>query len=220
MFISEKFDVIDEAIRQVQIEVERAIFDKRNPHHKNQYASLESIITALKGPANKHGMSIIQHPELCEGSPTLITRIAHKSGQYMIFKHPLYVPLPDMQKLGAAITYARRYALISIFCIITGDEVEIQDDDDDGNLCSEQVQKEIAQRKAKEEAKLAPAVAANKSMQEASTSKINAAQKNNILHLVASKNSDIHAILKHYKVAKIEDLSHQQAAEAIRHLEK
>jgi len=204
MIISEKFDAIDEAIRQVQIEVERAIFDKRNPHHKNQYASLESIITALKGPANKHGMSIIQHPELCDGSPTLITRISHKSGQFMIFKHPLYVPLPDMQKLGAAITYARRYALISIFCIITGDEVEIQDDDDDGNLCSEQVQKEIAQRKVKD----------------ATESKITSAQQNNILHLIESKNSDLNAVLKHYKVLKLEDLTHSQASEAIRHLQK
>ena len=214
MIISEKFDVIDEAIRQVQIEVERAIFDKRNPHHKNQYASLESIITALKAPANKHGMSIIQHPELCDGSPTLITRIAHKSGQFMIFKHPLYVPLPDMQKLGAAITYARRYALISIFCIITGDEVEIQDDDDDGNLCSVQVQKEMVERKDKEELK------ANKIATEASTSKITSVQKNNILHLVEIKNSDLNAILKHYKVTKIEDLTFNQASEAIKHLQK
>ena len=216
MFISEKFDVIDEAIRQVQIEVERAIFDKRNPHHKNQYASLESIITALKGPANKHGMSIIQHPELCEGSPTLITRIAHKSGQYMIFKHPLYVPLPDMQKLGAAITYARRYALISIFCIITGDEVEIQDDDDDGNLCSEQVQKEIAQRKAKEEAK---AKSNTQQTQKVENQKVSKPQLNAINQLCISKNVPLDDILRDYKVSVLDNLSFAQASEIIQTLQ-
>jgi hypothetical protein len=216
MFISEKFDVIDEAIRQVQIEVERAIFDKRNPHHKNQYASLESIITALKGPANKHGMSIIQHPELCEGSPTLITRIAHKSGQYMIFKHPLYVPLPDMQKLGAAITYARRYALISIFCIITGDEVEIQDDDDDGNLCSEQVQKEIAQRKAKEEAK---AKSNTQQTQKVENQKVSKPQLNAINQLCISKNVPLDDILRDYKVSALDNLSFAQASEIIQTLQ-
>jgi hypothetical protein len=216
MFISEKFDFIDEAIRQVQIEVERAIFDKRNPHHKNQYASLESIITALKGPANKHGMSIIQHPELCEGSPTLITRIAHKSGQYMIFKHPLYVPLPDMQKLGAAITYARRYALISIFCIITGDEVEIQDDDDDGNLCSEQVQKEIAQRKAKEEAK---AKSNTQQTQKVENQKVSKPQLNAINQLCISKNVPLDDILRDYKVSALDNLSFAQASEIIQTLQ-
>ena len=217
MFISEKFDVIDEAIRQVQIEVERAIFDKRNPHHKNQYASLESIITALKGPANKHGMSIIQHPELCEGSPTLITRIAHKSGQYMIFKHPLYVPLPDMQKLGAAITYARRYALISIFCIITGDEVEIQDDDDDGNLCSEQVQKEIAQRKAKEEAK---AKSNTQQTQKVENQKVSKPQLNAINQLCISKNVSLDKILRDYKVSALDNLSFVQASEIIQNFQQ
>jgi hypothetical protein len=216
MFISEKFDFIDEAIRQVQIEVERAIFDKRNPHHKNQYASLESIITALKGPANKHGMSIIQHPELCEGSPTLITRIAHKSGQYMIFKHPLYVPLPDMQKLGAAITYARRYALISIFCIITGDEVEIQDDDDDGNLCSEQVQKEIAQRKAKEEAK---EKSNTQQTQKVENQKVSKPQLNAINQLCISKNVPLDDILRDYKVSALDNLSFAQASEIIQTLQ-
>lgn len=216
MFISERFDVIDEAIRQVQIEVERAIFDKRNPHHKNQYASLESIITALKGPANIHGMSIIQHPELCEGSPTLITRIAHKSGQYMIFKHPLYVPLPDMQKLGAAITYARRYALISIFCIITGDEVEIQDDDDDGNLCSEQVQKEIAQRKAKEEAK---AKSNTQQTQKVENQKVSKPQLNAINQLCISKNVLLDDILRDYKVSVLDNLSFAQASEIIQTLQ-
>ena len=217
MECSQETKDLDEAIRQVQIEVERAIFDKRNPHHKNQYASLESTITALKGPANKHGMSIIQHPEICEGSPTLITRIAHKSGQYMIFKHPLYVPVPDMQKLGAAITYARRYALISIFCIITGDEVEIQDDDDDGNLCSEQVQKEIAQRKAKEEAK---AKSNTQQTQKVENQKVSKQQLNAINQLCICKNVQVDEILRDYKVSALDNLSFVQASEIIQNFQQ
>ena len=205
-----------EAIRQVQLQVERATFDKRNSHHKNQYASLESIITAIKAPANNQGMAIIQHASFEESMPILITRISHTSGQFIVFKHPLYVPVPDMQKLGAAITYARRYALLSIFCLITGDEVEIQDDDDDGNLCSEQVQKEIAQQKAKEEAK---AKSNTQQTQKVENQKVSKPQLNAINQLCISKNVSLDKILRDYKVSALDNLSFSQASEIIQTLQ-
>jgi hypothetical protein len=121
-----------------------------------------------------------------------------------------------MQKLGAAITYARRYALISIFCIITGDEVEIQDDDDDGNLCSEQVQKEIAQRKAKEEAK---AKSNTQQTQKVENQKVSKPQLNAINQLCISKNVPLDDILRDYKVSALDNLSFAQASEIIQTLQ-
>ena len=90
------------------------------------YVPLESVIDMLKAVLPEYGLCVVQLPS--GGSVDtvgLTTRIIHDSGEWI--ESEAVFPLTDMkgvnlsQKGGAAITYARRYALCAAFGI-TGDK--------------------------------------------------------------------------------------------------
>jgi len=63
------------------------------------------------------------------GAPVLVTRIIHTSGEHIEGEFPLVCKDPnDPQKLGSAVTYARRYALSAALGITA--------DDDDGQAAA------------------------------------------------------------------------------------
>jgi hypothetical protein len=70
------------------------------------------------------GLAISQHPS---GDNNLTTLIMHAdSGEYIESTYNIHPTKNDPQATGSAITYARRYALVSILCLNV-------DDDDDAN---------------------------------------------------------------------------------------
>ena len=98
--------------------------DKKNPHFKNDYASLNEVLDKIKKPLNDLGLVVAQSPQLA-GLETIITDT--DSGESIV-SHIPYLNASDMQKLGGAITYARRYSLVAM--------LGLEDDDDDGNTAS------------------------------------------------------------------------------------
>lgn len=97
-----------------------------------KYASLDSLIDMLRGVLPKHGLWFIQMPTRCGEKSMLTTRVIHSSGEWMedsieMTDTELQGKANDTQKVGASITYYRRYALSAIFGIAA-------DDDVDGNL--------------------------------------------------------------------------------------
>jgi len=96
--------------------------DAANPFFKNKYASLSNIIEAVTKPLNDNGLSIVQMP--CNEG--LTTMLIHESGEWISSTSSTPVKdSTDPQKLGSAITYARRYALGAILSLNI-------DEDDDG----------------------------------------------------------------------------------------
>ncbi len=81
---------------------------------------------------SKNGIAVVQSlgAAASTGAPFVVTRLVHSSGQFFQSECPV-VGATDMQKLGSAITYARRYSLSAI-CSIAADE------DDDGNAAVQQ----------------------------------------------------------------------------------
>ena len=99
-----------------------------------KYATLDSLIDMLRGVLPKHGLWFTQIPKRSEGKSTLTTRVFHESGEWMeddieMTDTELQGKANDTQKLGASITYFRRYALSSIFGVSA-------DEDVDGNVNS------------------------------------------------------------------------------------
>lgn len=97
-----------------------------------KYATLDSLIDMLRGVLPKHGIWFMQMPTRVEDKSTLTTRIFHTSGEWIedsidMTDTELQGKANDTQKLGASITYFRRYALSSIFGVAS-------DDDIDGNV--------------------------------------------------------------------------------------
>ncbi len=101
-----------------------------NPHFKSKFVSLDHLIAKTRPVLNAHGLSIVQSTTHIDGQPALETRILHSSGESFWSVMPLLLTKQDMQGLGAAITYARRYAWAAALGIAS-------EEDDDGEQASE-----------------------------------------------------------------------------------
>jgi hypothetical protein len=126
MKTSENIDKLAPALLKAQQAIRFAAKDAKNPHFKNTYADLESVIDAIKAPLNDNGIVFVQLPRrLTMAEMHLTTRLIHESGQWMEDTAVAPLPKQDPQGFGSALTYLRRYSLSAV----TG----LYQADDDGN---------------------------------------------------------------------------------------
>ena len=127
MKTSEQLNELFSALSKAQESIKNAQKEGYNPMFRSNYTTVTSVLDAVR-PAYIMGISIMQMPE----SDKLITRVGHSSGQWLEIETPLFIGEPKgmskMQAYGNAVTYARRYALVSLFGI--GQE---DNDGNDGN---------------------------------------------------------------------------------------
>ena len=112
MKTSESISNIAPALLKAQKAITFAVKDSTNPHFKNKYADLSSVIEAIKAPLNDAGILFIQTPSPSEsGTLSLTTRLIHESGEWIEDTATIPLPRHDPQGFGSAMTYCRRYAL-------------------------------------------------------------------------------------------------------------
>jgi hypothetical protein len=121
---------LPEAMALAFAEIESATKAANNPHFKSKYADLTSVIEAIKPALVKHGLFFTQNPRPHDNGVEIETVLHHAGGDVMSLGS-LFVPADrnNAQGFGSALTYARRYALVTAF----GVPVE----DDDGNAASQ-----------------------------------------------------------------------------------
>lgn len=125
---NEKCESLASALCKAQGVMNGAKKDRNNPFFKSKYADLASVFDAIREPFASNGLSVTQTMDILEnGRSVLITRLMHEGGEFIESKMMLPED-PNPQKLGSAITYYRRYALMAI----SGVPAE----DDDGNSSS------------------------------------------------------------------------------------
>jgi ERF superfamily len=112
--------------------------------YKYRYVSLGAVLEEVKRVCQEHGLAISQIPSGTAESVTVTTMLIHvESGQVLTFD-PVVMPMParaveiggreeiagtpmlmpaTAQDVGGVITYARRYALVTLFAM------EVEDDD-------------------------------------------------------------------------------------------
>jgi hypothetical protein len=106
--------------------------DSTNPHFSSRYVSLTGMADVVAPLLSKHNFVWITRPTISSTEPrrpVLAYSLEHKSGSSVAFGE---FPLPDLadpQKLGSAITYARRYALAAVLGLVA-------EEDDDANAAS------------------------------------------------------------------------------------
>ena len=128
---SESIKNIASAIVKAQAEVENLYPSSKG--YGYDYVPLNKIIDTLKTVLPKNGLAYIQLPFGGQSGQTvgLTTRIVHDSGEWI--EETAEFPVTDMkgvnatQKAGAAITYFRRYALLSAFGITGDKDVDAND---------------------------------------------------------------------------------------------
>ena len=131
------------ALIKAYSEITSAEFDKVNPHFKSKYASLESVIKAVKPSLVKHGILYRQVSKYTENGICIET-IFHGHGAELPTGE-IFLPVDKRtaQGFGSALTYARRYSL-SLACGIGSEE------DDDGNQAEKEVGKKPIPKKIPE----------------------------------------------------------------------
>ena len=128
MKTSESIAKIAPALLAAQSRIGVAVKDAKNPHFKNTYADLTSVIAAVKPHLNAAGVAFLQSVGNDSAGVTVTTRLLHESGEWM--DTTIYLPVPQQtaQAYGSAITYGKRYGLQSL--------LGVPSDDDDGQAAS------------------------------------------------------------------------------------
>lgn len=111
--------------------------DSINPHFRNKYISLDSLMPQILPLLNENGLVLLQFPSYIDSPgtgeiiPALTTTIAHAGSKEKVeATMPLILDKQNSQGQGSAITYARRYAVLAILGLVA-------DQDDDGQQASE-----------------------------------------------------------------------------------
>lgn len=118
---SESIKELAVALAKAQQEIKSAHKDADNPFFKSKYADLTSVWNACRDALNKNGLSIVQGPQWGSGE-CLETTLIHSSGEWISTLCPLINKKEDMQGLGSAISYARRYSIAAICGVVTEDD--------------------------------------------------------------------------------------------------
>ncbi len=97
-----------------------------NPHFKNTYVSLDGVLEIVLPVLHDRGLLLMQSPTNVDGQPALETAIYDvESGEDVRSVMMLVLGKDDPQGQGSALTYAKRYAILSILGLTA-------DEDDDG----------------------------------------------------------------------------------------
>jgi hypothetical protein len=115
----ESEDNIGTVLARAQLKMGKALKSADNPYFSSKYAGLDEVIEACRSVLNEEGIAVAH---ITDFTPER-TELKEEALQAMM---PLRCAKDDMQSLGSAITYARRYTLQSMVCLATGE-------DDDGN---------------------------------------------------------------------------------------
>tara|TARA_R100001510_G_C7568520_1_gene145835 strand:+ start:325 stop:780 length:456 start_codon:yes stop_codon:yes gene_type:complete len=98
-----------------------------NPHFRSRYVTLEGCIEAVTQPLANNGFFLSQQVKSNELGSYVTTKIYHQDYADWLIEStvPLVLAKNDMQGLGSAVTYARRYGIMSL--------LNLPSEDDDAN---------------------------------------------------------------------------------------
>lgn len=123
---SECINELAAALAKAQSQMKSAHEGSLNPHFKSRYADLDACWDAVREPLTSNGLSVTQWPSAQGKMVSITTTLMHTSGQWISGTLTLMAGDETPQKIGACITYGRRYGL----CCAVG---ITSDQDDDGN---------------------------------------------------------------------------------------
>lgn len=121
---SESITKLAAALAKAQKNIGAAQKGSANPFFKSKYADLGAVMEACKDALNEQGITVLQPVTTSNGKHAVTTMLLHESGEFLADTMELELTKTNMQDLGSAISYARRYSLQSL--------VFIPAEDDDG----------------------------------------------------------------------------------------
>ena len=124
---------IIEAYNKLILDINSLQKDKDNPYFKSKYVDLNQILDEVKKKVIDAGFCMPQTVQNTVFNGVIQTCLHTdlvwvESGEVFLSCDLPLVGISDMQKLGSAITYARRYSMLPL--------LQLQCEDDDGNEAS------------------------------------------------------------------------------------
>lgn len=97
---------------------------KTKTGHGYKYADIADILKAVRPVLSKNALAVFQSIE----GDKLVTVLAHKSGATLRSEYPLVQDgtgrMNNIQRIGAALTYARRYSLTALLGVAADEDVD------------------------------------------------------------------------------------------------
>ena len=119
-----------DALVKAQSEMSHAAFDQTNPAFKNaKFASLKSVIDAVKPALNANGIAFIQKSVPMDHGIAVETVFYGFGEELSTGPVPVPIDRENAHGFGSALTYAKRYSL-AMACGVASDS------DDDGNTAA------------------------------------------------------------------------------------
>ena len=114
---------IASALVKAQREFGPALKSSTNPHFRTKYADLSACIEAVVDGLNNNGIFLMQLTDEHPDGIKIQTVFVHESGEQIVSGW-LFVPAAkaDPQGFGSALTYARRYSLMTACGIAPEDD--------------------------------------------------------------------------------------------------
>lgn len=126
MHTSDTIGKLAPALVAAQADITGITKDARNPHFKNEYASLDGIMAVVRPALAKHGLAVVQGvtaPIETQGGTlhavAVVTRLVHTSGEWIESRVIVPIAKLDPQGAGASVTYGRRYSLSALLALAT-----------------------------------------------------------------------------------------------------
>jgi hypothetical protein len=110
-------------INKIKEEIGGVIIKKsENPYFKSTYADLNTHLELIEPVLKKHNVLLTQPIIMQAGKNTVLSSLIDLDSGEEIHSEFIIPEMDDMQKLGGAVTYARRYTLCSLFALKAEDD--------------------------------------------------------------------------------------------------
>lgn len=143
MKFSNECKSVVKAIYNVKKKLGSVAKTSNNPFFKSKYADLNAHLDVAEPLLEEYGCFVTQGSRFDSptGATLGVTRIVHAdTGEYVETEMRLVLSKDDMQTLGAALTYSRRFNLSALLAM--------KAEDDDGNTASNRVVKQSESEKS------------------------------------------------------------------------
>lgn len=97
---------------------------KSGGEYKYKYAELSSIVNATRKPLADNGLSFAQTIVENEKGMLCETMLMHASGEWLMGVTPMILKETDMQGMGGALTFSRRYGLSALIGVATEEDTD------------------------------------------------------------------------------------------------
>lgn len=213
-----KHESLAAALAAAQAELPAVEPNAVNPHFRSKFVSLDHLIAKTRPVLNRHGLSLSQWPTsvTLDGGlphPALRTILRHESGEEIVDVMPLLLTKQDMQGLGAATTYGRRYAWAAALGISS-------DEDDDGESISANPEQQAKPKPARKPDAAKPEPAQPRPLNERKQADIHAVAKRLEDAGAVSAEQFAHVLTTEYQASDVGNLTADQGEQLLERLRK